>query len=67
MSYNYFESIFWIVFQLKSHIRVPKNISNYFKLTAVVKSSQANEILSSFDDRLRHYATKQLQKVRNFC
>lgn len=25
---------------------------------------QANEILSSFDDRLRHYATKQLKKVR---
>ena len=25
--------------------------------------SQANEILSSFDDRLRHYATKQLTKV----
>lgn len=27
-------------------------------------SSQANEILSSFDDRLRQYATKQLIKVR---
>lgn len=25
---------------------------------------QANEILSSFDDRLRKYATKQLTKVR---
>lgn len=33
--------------------------------TPIFLSFQANEILSSFDDRLRKYATKQLTKVRN--
>lgn len=33
-------------------------------LSKLLLSSQANEILSSFDDRLRQYATKQLTKVR---
>lgn len=32
--------------------------------TPISLSFQANEILSSFDDRLRKYATKQLTKVR---
>lgn len=32
-------------------------------VTNLFMSYQANEILSSFDDRLRLYATKQLTKV----
>lgn len=41
-------------------------LANLFEsiiIMEVVSSAQANEILSSFDDRLRHYATKQLTKV----
>jgi hypothetical protein len=34
-------------------------------LSKLFLDSQANEILSSFDDRLRIYATKQLTKVRD--
>lgn len=35
------------------------------ELTKSFAYSQANDILSSFDDRLRRYATKQLTKVRD--
>lgn len=34
------------------------HVKNYIHVTLI----EANEILSSFDDRLRHYATKQLTK-----
>ncbi|XP_022148432.1 internal alternative NAD(P)H-ubiquinone oxidoreductase A1, mitochondrial-like [Momordica charantia] len=34
------------------------HVKNYIRVTLI----EANEILSSFDDRLRHYATKQLTK-----
>lgn len=37
----------------------------YLSETKKFLTFQANEILSSFDDRLRKYATKQLTKVRN--
>lgn len=33
-------------------------------LNAMCEFLQANDILSSFDDRLRVYATKQLTKVK---
>ena len=35
------------------------HVKNYIHVTLI----EANEILSSFDDRLRHYATRQLTKV----
>ncbi|CAN1166986.1 Internal alternative NAD(P)H-ubiquinone oxidoreductase A1, mitochondrial [Linum perenne] len=36
------------------------HVKDYIRVTLI----EANEILSSFDDRLRQYATKQLTKVR---
>jgi hypothetical protein len=44
------------------HLGVAKD---YEGIKQIISYSQANEILSSFDDSLRRYATKQLTKVRN--
>ena len=53
-----FESLLRLVLW-QNHILLKAMLSKFFL------SSQASDILSSFDDRLRQYATKQLTKVRD--